>query len=66
MRYARRLVPGAELRVGGKPRLSLIESSWRWRVAHHWEELPQSIKIETKLSTFRAKLKIWVKENIEV
>ena len=66
LRYARRLVPGGELRVGGKPRLSLIESSWRWRAAQHWTELPRSLKATAKLSAFRANLRIWVKENVEI
>ena len=66
LRYARRLVPGEELRVGGKPRLHLIESSWRWRADQQWAQLPRELKTVNKVPAFRAKLSAWVKENIEI
>ena len=66
MRYARRIVPGREIVLGRKPRLSLIESSWRWRAAKQWAGLPREVKGITKLSTFKSKLKVWVKENVTV
>ena len=66
LRYARRIFPGRELVVGRQPRLSLIESSWRWRAAKHWAELPRELKSITKLSLFKSKLKSWVKENVEI
>ena len=66
LRYARRIVPGQSLQVGGKPRLSLIESSWRWRAAKYWSELPLPLRSIAKVSSFRRKLRIWVKENVEI
>ena len=43
-RYADRLAAAGSLIRGRRPRIDLIESSWRWRVAQYWEELPRSIK----------------------
>ena len=66
LRYARRIFPGRELDIGRKPRLSLIESSWRWRAAKLWTGLPSELKSIAKLSVFKSKLKLWVKENVEI
>ena len=66
MRYAKRIVPGREIVTGRKPRLSLIESSWRWRAAKQWAGLPRKVKGITKLYTFKSKLKVWVKQNVEI
>ena len=66
MRYARRIVPGREVVTGRKPRLSLIESSWRWRAAKYWAMLPREVKGITKLSTFKSKLKVWVRHNVDI
>ena len=66
LRYARRIFPGRELVIGRKPRLSLIESSWRWRAAKLWTGLPRELKSIAKLSVFKSKLKLWVKENVEI
>ena len=66
MRYDRRIVPGREIVIGRKPRLSLIVSSWRWRSAKQWAGLPREVKGITQLSTFESKLEVRVKQNVEI
>ena len=66
MRYARRIVPGREIVIGRKPRFSLIEASWLRRAAKYCAGLSREVKGITKLSTFKSKLKVRVKQNVEI
>ena len=64
-RYADRLAAAGSLIRGRRPRLELIESSWRWRVAKYWEELPRSIREIENGYQFKTKLKLWIKDNVK-
>ena len=54
-----RQVPEAEAK------LDLADRSWCWRAAKSYHSLPQSIKLESKLSKFKTNLRTWVKGSIE-
>ena len=55
-----RRVPGTEAK------LDLADRSWCWRGAKSYHGLPPSIKLESKLSKFKTKLRAWVIGNIAI
>ena len=63
-RYVDGFVATGSLVRGRRPRLQLIESSWRWRSASQWDQLPTDIRGITQLTNFKFKLKEWVKNNV--
>ena len=65
-RYADRLAAAGSLVRGRRPRLHLIESSWRWRVAQYWDQLPRNIREIKENKVFKNRLKEWVKSNIDI
>ena len=65
-RYADRLAAAGSLVRGRRPRLQLIESSWRWRAAQYWDQLPRNIREIKENKVFKNQLKEWVKSNIEI
>ena len=65
-RYADRLAAAGSLIRGRRPRLELIESSWRWRVAKYWEEIPRSIREMENENQFKTNLKLWIRENVKI
>ena len=46
--------------------LSVAVSSFRWRASSLYNTLPASLRAETKLSKFKAGLKKWVKDCIDI
>ena len=46
--------------------LSLTQSSFRWRGSHLYNEIPAELRMETNISKFKARLKIWIKGSIHV
>ena len=65
-RYADRLAAAGSLVHGKRPRLELIESSWRWRCAQYWERLPRDIREMENEFQFKTNLKSWIKLNVNV
>ena len=65
-RYADRLAAAGSLIRGRRPRLELIESSWRWRVAKYWEDIPRSIRETENKDQFKTNLKLWIRENVKI
>ena len=47
-------------------KLDLAKNSFRWRGAKWYEAIPQSIRNEVKIGTFKKKLNIWIKEYIKI
>ena len=47
-------------------RLALTRNSFRWRGAVWYEDLPVEIRKEQKLNSFKKKLNVWVKINIDL
>ena len=45
-------------------RLSIVGTSWRWRGNSQHSGLPDYLKNEKEIGTFKLGLKNWVKENI--
>ncbi len=46
-------------------RSDLPKNSFRHRGAHHYNALPAQIRTSRNLTTFKLKLKRWIKQNIE-
>ena len=46
-------------------KLDLTERSWCWRASRTYQDLPISIRKESKLRLFKNKLRTWVKENVD-
>ena len=46
--------------------LSLAHQSFRWRASRLYNELPISIRSESKVVGFKFQLKQWVKANIDI
>ena len=46
-------------------KLDLAKRSWCWRASRAYHDLPVSMKSESKLRTFKSRLKTWVKETVE-
>ena len=65
-RYADRLAAAGSLVQGRRPRLQLIESSWRWRTAQYWDKIPRDIRETRQVNVFKTKLKEWVKGNVSL
>ena len=49
-----------------KASLSLTESSFRWKAAKLYNRLPEDIRTEKRLPSFKANLKTWIKDNIDI
>ena len=45
-----------------RPRLVNTESSFRWRTIGTWNRLPESIRQETELKSFKTNAKSWIIE----
>ena len=65
-RYTDGFVAAGSLVRGRRPRLQLIETSWRWRSASQWDQLPRDIREIQQLSNFKSKTKEWVKTNLSL
>ena len=65
-RYADRLAAAGSLVRGRRPRLQLIESSWRWRTAQYWDKLPRDIREIRQVNVFKTQLKEWIKGNVSL
>ena len=62
--YQTRRATSSCLSVSAKPRTELCRRSFVYSSTLNWNKLPYDLRIETKLETFKAKLKIWVRNNI--
>ena len=45
---------------------SIVNCAWRWKCVNNWNNLPPDLRNETKLDTFKRKLKVWTKLKIEL
>ena len=50
----------------GKPRLDLNMSSFRWRAANQYNQLPLEIRNASSLLTFKFDVKNWIRNNISI
>ena len=48
-----------------KVRIELQRDSFTYRGARDWNRLPQDLKLEPKLSKFKAGVKTWIETNVE-
>lgn len=48
-----------------RPNLKITRDGWRFRAIETWNMLPENIRTELRMSSFRKKLKEWVKNNID-
>ena len=62
--YARQIT--RNIVITQEARLSLTQSSWRWRTTELWKGLPEEMKKIQELKVFKSKLRNWVKDNIEI
>ena len=46
------------------PRLLITASNFRWKTINYWNNLPQHLRRETKLKTFKIGVKKWIKERM--
>ena len=66
LKYARRITCRQDRISTQETRLKLTESSWRWRSIRLWQSLPEEIRNTSQLSGFKAKLRSWTKNNVEI
>ena len=66
--YRTRLASSNSIRQGPqfKADLQTAKNSFRWRASAWYNEVPASIRQETKLNKFQSQLKTWVQENVQL
>ena len=62
--YNTRQAEGGLIRLMGKPKLDINKSSFRWRAANQYNQLPAEIRLCTTLDSFKIRAKIWIRENV--
>ena len=62
--YNIRLAESGQIKMEGRPRLELSRSSFRWRAAEQFNQLPADVRNITSIKNFKLKAKTWIKENI--
>ena len=45
-----------------EPRLQLTEGSFRWKAVKDWRMLPENVRKQDKLRTFKKELKLWLQD----
>ena len=62
--YNTRQAVGGLIRLVGKPKLDITRSSFRWRAANQFNQLPADIRTCPTLASFKTKAKTWITENV--
>ena len=64
--YNTRQAEGGAIRLVGKPKLEVNKSSFRWRAANQYNQLPAEVRTCVSLASFKLKAKKWIKENVNI
>ena len=64
-KYNTRQADRGQIRLEGRPRLELTNSSFKWRAARQFNQLPMNILNCKSIKEFKVKVKIWIKDNVE-
>ena len=64
--YKTREANSGRVRNTRKPELGLAQDSFRWKAVDLFNQLPESIRSQQKLQTFKLQAKQWVRQNIEL
>ena len=64
-RYNTRQADRGQIRLEGRPRLEITSSSFKWRAARQFNQLPADILSSKTIKTFKGRVKSWIRENIE-
>ena len=62
--YTTRQANNGLIRVVTRPRLEMVKSSFRWRAANFFNQLPLEIRTCTTLESFKRGVKPWIMNNI--
>jgi hypothetical protein len=63
---ARRNVTRGRLDSRDRTGKKIVSSGWRWRAVRHWNTLPETLRTQTNLATFKRELRVWIKANVTI
>ena len=64
--YNTRQVQGGKIKPKGIPRLDITKSSFRYRAADQFNQLPEDVINSKTIDCFKDKVKLWIKENVQL
>ena len=64
--YRTRQAESGLVKMIGKPKLELTKSSFKWRAANQFNQLPAEIRNCESLPSFKMKAKSWIKTNVSL
>ena len=62
--YNTRQAEGGLIRLVGKANLEVNRSSFRWRAANQFNQLPADIRTANSIPSFKIKAKAWITDNV--
>ena len=63
--YHTRQAERGAIQLLGRPKLDLTQSSFKWRGAKQFNDLPAEIRLTPGLTAFKSKVKAWNKGNVD-
>ena len=65
-KYRTRQAENGLVQLKGKPKLEISRTSFKWRAANQYNQLPVDIRKCTSINAFKSKVKIWILENVSL
>ena len=64
--YNTRQAQEEKIKPKGIPRLDITKSSFRYRAADQYNQLPEDVIMSKTTNSFKVKVKEWIRENVKV